>query len=75
MADLTYHVPDPPARPFKKGDAVAIVDREGNDIGRQTVTAAGKRIVTTDCGRQWTQNCWRWDGEREWPFPSIRHAT
>lgn len=75
MADLTYHVPDAPARPFKKGDVVVTVDREGKDMDRRIVTSAGKRIVKTDCGRQWTQDGWRWDGERTWPFPTIRHAA
>ncbi|WP_448208181.1 hypothetical protein [Azospirillum sp. sgz302134] len=75
MSDLTYHVPDQPARPFARGDEVETVDREGNSMGRQRITKADKRIVHTDCGRAWTQDGDWWNGERAYPFPTIRHAS
>jgi len=74
MADLIYHVPDPPKRPFKKGDAVIVVDSGGKSVGRQTIANTTAKTVTTDCGRQWTADGWRWDSERRWPFPTIKHA-
>lgn len=73
MSELTYHVPAQPDRPFVKGDEVETVDREGAPMGQQRVTKAGKRIVHTDCGRRWTQGGEWWDGERSYPFPTIRH--
>lgn len=75
MSDLTYHVPDLPARPFAKGDAVETIDRDGVYMGTLRVVKAGKRIVHTDCGRRWTQDGDWWTGERSHPFPTIRHIS
>lgn len=74
MSDFKYHVPEPPASPFAAGDEVIVVDSQGLELGHIFVTGSTKKIVQTDCGRLWTQDGNRWDGEREWPFPTIKHA-
>lgn len=75
MTYLTYVDPPKPTRPFRVGDAVDVVDRNGGAIGQQRVISVKGRAVTTDCGREWTKDGW-WKGERDaWPFPSIRLAT
>lgn len=75
MADLTYKPPVTPARQFKPGDTVEVLDREHKVIGRQQVVMASGRICKTECGRIWGQDGWRiGDDDRKWPFPSIRHT-
>lgn len=70
--NLTYVVPEPPARPFRRGDRVQTVDRDGSVMGEQLVTAVRNGSVRTDCGRSWSASGWWSDGTRAWPFPSIR---
>lgn len=70
---MTYVQPTKPSRPFKRGDLVDAMDREGNRMSTVRVVRAGKRIVRTSCGRTWSQRGW-WIGEQEWPFPWIRHS-
>ncbi|AWJ93258.1 hypothetical protein Sp245p_25890 (plasmid) [Azospirillum baldaniorum] len=75
MTDLTYVLPEPPEYPFRVGDEVETVNRNGEAMGRQHITRIKGKIVTTDCGRRWTKDGW-WHGEtRAYPFPSIRHPA
>lgn len=70
-ATMKYKEPAAPARPFKLGDLVEVLDRDHNVLSIAGVTAAGPRRVKTTCGRSWTQAGW-WVGEQAYPFPSIR---
>lgn len=74
MADFTYHVPDPPTRPFRRGQMVTVVDSQGLELSEVKVTRGGK-IVQTSCGRWWTPDGWRWSEGRRWPFPTIKHKN
>lgn len=71
IMSLTYKVPEPPGRPFRKGDIVETLDRNGGVMGTEVVVYAGPKIVRTKDGRRWNQDGW-WVGEIAWPFPSIR---
>lgn len=75
MAELFYTPTEPPSTPFALGDVVDVLDRDHAVISRQTVTKASKRRVTTSCGRTWTQQGEWFDGQRGYPFPSIRKTT
>ena len=74
MQDGTlYYTPiDPPARPFKRGDAVDTLDRHGKPMERTTVVRAGRKVVHTSCGRAWNQSGEYFSDGRGWPFPTIR---
>lgn len=71
MADMTYAVPEAPARLFKSGDIVEVLNRDHKVIAIAGVVKAGPRRVKTTCGRSWTQEGW-WAADRAYPFPSIR---
>ncbi len=74
MSDFLYKLNEPPHRPFARGDLVYLVDSQGFQCSEPLkIKRAGKRIVTTECGRRYLQNDGRWfaDG-RAWPFPWIR---
>lgn len=74
MSDLTYVPAEAPARPFKVGDLVDVIDREGKVMSTREVTKKEDSDVLTDCGRWWTRSGW-WIGDcRAWPFPTIRHS-
>lgn len=68
---LTYVMPKPPSRPFRRGDLVDTFDREGKRMETVQVVRAGPRIVRTSCGRTWSPRG-RYLGSQEWPWPSIR---
>lgn len=72
----TYKVFDPPHRPFRVGDEVIVLDREGMNLGRQKIVLASGRIAGTECGRIWRQKDGYWIGDenRAWPFPTIHHV-
>ena len=73
MSDLTYVEPTPPMRPFKKGDKVEVLDRDGSVLSRRTVIRAGKRVAVTECSRRWRQaDGWFIGSTAAHPFPSIR---
>jgi hypothetical protein len=74
MANLTYKPAVPPKRPFKVGDNIQVLDSQHIVVGRQKIVEVGRKLVRTECGRQWTVDGRRWDSERAWPFPSIRLA-
>jgi hypothetical protein len=74
MSDLTYKPTPPPARPFRKGDRVESLDREGVAMGEHLVTSVRAGVVRTDCGRSWAVDGQWFDGSVAWPFPSIRLA-
>lgn len=75
MVVLIDYVPNPQSRPFVIGDAVEVVDSAGTVVGRETVTGATLRKVTTACGRTWLPSG-EWLGGKKWrPFPTIRHKA
>ena len=71
---LTYMPPPPIRKPFSKGDAVEVCDRELAVMSRSVVVYAGKKIVRTKCGRRWRAEDGWYVGHTAHPFPSIRHA-
>lgn len=72
---LTYIEPEVPAKPFAKGDAVQVMDREGNVLSTRKIVRVRKTFVQTDCNREWTPEGLFSGVRREGiPFPWIRHA-
>jgi hypothetical protein len=67
---LTY-VPTVNTRPFRVGETVLVLDREGKVISRQTVKRINKRTVETGCGRLWSLAGEYVGDNGVWPFPSI----
>jgi hypothetical protein len=70
--ELTYQVYDGPERPFKKGDAVTVTDREGMKLSQVKVVSVRGNRIKTNCGREWTKDGWRVGDGFVWPFPTIR---
>ena len=71
--DLTYKEFDPPSHPFKMGDVVVVVDREGVALSEQKIAKVLAKTVKTACGREWTKDRgWYVGDTRAWPFPTIR---
>lgn len=71
---LTYVAPTKPSRPFKRGDIVDVMDRDGKRLSTYKITHASKRRVLTDCGRSWDQRGWWLGANGSYPFPWIRHS-
>lgn len=71
---MTYKVPKPRGKPFRKGDLVETCDRHLEVMEVVRIVAAGSRQVRTECGRLWRQKDGWWIGDTGvFPFPSIRH--
>lgn len=69
---LFYTPTDPPPRPFAVGDEVETLDRDHNVMETVKVTRVTSRRVYTSCGRRWSLDGLWHDGNRAYPFPSIR---
>lgn len=58
MGELTYIPPEPPPRPFAKGDEVEVLDRQHRVISRQIIVRAEKRRakITRDLWRAYNRH-------------------
>jgi len=73
---LTYKLPEPLNRPFRRGDRVEVCDRDLRVMDVESVVYAGKKVVRLFGGRRFrASDGWYIGTNGTWPFPSIRHAN
>lgn len=74
---LMYTIAPPPAREFRKGDVVDILDRNLKQLSVEQITYVGTNIVRTGPSkRQWSSKTGLFfDGVAFFPFPSIRLSS
>jgi hypothetical protein len=68
---LTY-VPAENTRPFRRGESVLVLSRDGEPIGKQRITRVNRRTVKTDCGRTWSSEGEYYSDGVAYPFPTIK---
>lgn len=74
---MTYKEPVKPKRPFRRGDAVQVMNRDHTVCGGPyMVKSVTKKVATIEDGRKYQQANGYWIGENgAWPFPWLRHAV